>query len=101
MAANSPGAPGWRASLTRRGTWRRGLTLGLPVGFLQVTVNQGDVWLRGAADAVVVVKSIASPLIAVAIAVTSTAWAEVRRPGAGPGTNVTDGPTHSNSSGDT
>ncbi len=66
---------GWRGVLTRRATWRRGLTLGLPVGLLQVTVNQGDLWVRGAADAAVVVKSILSPMITVGIAVASAAWA--------------------------
>jgi nitrate/nitrite transport system permease protein len=94
MVANAPGAPGWRASLTRRGTWRRGLTLGLPVGFLQVTVNQGDIWLRGAADVVVVMKSIASPLIAVGIAVASAAWAEAKR-SSEPARLTTGGPTSS------
>jgi hypothetical protein len=75
VAAAPPARAGWRGALARAATWRRGLALGLPVGALQVTVNQGDVWLRGGADAVVVVKTILSPLIAVGIAVASAAWA--------------------------
>lgn len=84
MAATRTARPGWRATLARPATWRRGLAIGLPVGLLQVSVNQGDVWLRGAADLTVVVKSLASPMIAVGIAVLSAAWAEAGRPAAAP-----------------
>lgn len=92
MAATRTARPGWRATLARPATWRRGLAIGLPVGLLQVSVNQGDVWLRGAADLTVVVKSIVSPVIAVGVAVASAAWAGA----AGP----PDGPTQPNTDGD-
>ncbi len=53
--------------------WRRTLLLGLPVGLLQATLNQGDFWLRHQVDAVVVAKSILSPLLSCSIAFASAA----------------------------
>lgn len=53
--------------------WRRTLLLGLPIGLLQVALNQGDHWLRHQVDAAVVAKSILSPLLSCSIAFTSAA----------------------------
>jgi hypothetical protein len=63
----------WRVAVSDATVWRRALTLGLPVGLLQVTVNQGDVWLHHAVTPVVLVKTIVSPLIGVGIALISAA----------------------------
>ena len=48
--------------------WQRSLRLGLPVGLLQIAINQGDVLLQGAWTSRVVSKLVACPAISVAIA---------------------------------
>jgi hypothetical protein len=53
--------------------WRRTLLLGLPVGLLQAVLNQGDHWWRHQVDAVVVAKTILSPLLSCSIAFVSAA----------------------------
>ncbi len=53
--------------------WRRAALIGLPVGFLQVAVNQGDHWLRHELTAGVLLKSIVSPLLSFGIAFASAA----------------------------
>jgi hypothetical protein len=55
--------------------WQRTLILGLPVGLLQVALNQGDHWLSQHVDATVVAKSCLSPLLSCAIAFLSSAGA--------------------------
>jgi len=52
--------------------WRRTLLLGLPIGLLQVALNQGDHWWRHQVDAAVVAKSILSPLLSCSIAFASS-----------------------------
>lgn len=69
----------WGEALTRRDLWRRSLTIGAVVGLIQVTINQGDVWLRQAVDATVIVKTLVTPLVAVSVAVVSAAGAYVDR----------------------
>ena len=51
--------------------WRRTLMLGLPVGLLQAALNQGDHWWRHEFGALVIAKSILSPLLSCAIAFVS------------------------------
>ena len=63
----------WREALTDRLAWSRALRLGLPVGLLQVAINQGDHWMLGHVTAAVVLKSIASPALSTAIALTAAA----------------------------
>lgn len=58
----------WRQALRNRDSWSQALRIGLPVGLLQVVVNQGDHWLLGPVTAGVVLKSIASPAISTGIA---------------------------------
>lgn len=58
----------WREALANRAVWRRTLRIGLPVGVLQVMINQGDHWLAGHVSLGVVLKSIAAPIISVGIA---------------------------------
>ena len=68
----------WRQAFRQRSVWLRAGKLGLTVGCLQATINQGDVWLRHAADATVVVKTIASPMIGFTLVLFSAAatWVE-------------------------
>jgi hypothetical protein len=69
----------WWQVLRQVALWRRCLVIGGLVGFLQVAVNQGDVWLGGTVDGVVMLKTIVSPLIAITVAVVSAAWSDVER----------------------
>ena len=68
----------WRQAFRQRSVWLRACKLGLSVGCLQATINQGDVWLRHAADTTVVAKTIASPLIGFTLVLFSAAgtWVE-------------------------
>jgi len=70
------------SALRTPAVWRRAALIGLPVGLLQVAVNQGDHWLRLQLTAVVILKSIVSPLLSFGIALASavaTRTAELRR----------------------
>ena len=53
--------------------WSRAARLGLVVGLIQVSLNQGDHWLRGEITPAVIIKSILSPLLSFAIAFASAA----------------------------
>jgi hypothetical protein len=53
--------------------WRRTLMLGLPVGFMQAALNQGDHWWRHEISGVLIAKTILSPLLACSIAFVSAA----------------------------
>jgi hypothetical protein len=55
--------------------WGRTLRIGLPVGLLQVAINQGDAWLSGVITTAVVLKSILSPTVSCAIAFTAASSA--------------------------
>jgi hypothetical protein len=63
----------WREALLDRDVWMRALRIGLPVGVLQVAVNQGDHWLAGHVTGGVIVKSIAAPAISIGIALVAAA----------------------------
>ena len=65
----------WSTALTARQVWLRALGIGLPVGFLQICVNQGDLWLHGPITHTVIIKTIVTPLIAVAVCLVSAASA--------------------------
>jgi hypothetical protein len=69
----------WWHALTQGAIWRRALVIGLVAGFLQVAVNQGDVWWRGVADGRVIFKTVMSPLIALGLALMAAAWTDVSR----------------------
>lgn len=62
-----------RISLRDSAAWSRTLRIGLPVGLVQVGINQGDAWLAGAVTAGVVAKSLLSPAVSCAIAFSSAA----------------------------
>jgi hypothetical protein len=53
--------------------WTRAVRLGLVVGVIQVSLNQGDHWLSGHVTTGVVIKSILSPLLSFGIAFASAA----------------------------
>jgi len=63
----------WREALIDRNVWMRALRIGLPVGVLQIAVNQGDHWLSGHITGGVIVKTIASPTISIGIALVAAA----------------------------
>jgi hypothetical protein len=61
--------PAWRDPYV----WSRTLRIGLPVGLVQVCINQGDHWIAGAVTAGVVLKSLLSPTLSCGIAFVSAA----------------------------
>lgn len=69
-------APSWFSVLAARRVWLRAATISAPVALLQVAINQGDHWLRGAVTAGVVIKSIATPLVTLSVALASAAATE-------------------------
>ena len=69
----------WRQAFCERSVWLRAVRLGLSVGLLQAAVNQGDHWLRGDFNHVVVIKSIVSPLIGFSLVLVSAAETWVQR----------------------
>ena len=68
----SPRLPYWQAC-RHPAVWARAAKLGLVVGLIQVSLNQGDYWLRGQITTLIVIKSILSPLLSFGIAFASAA----------------------------
>jgi hypothetical protein len=73
-------------AFTVRTVWRKAFLVGVPVGALQIAVNQGDLWLGVVAGhrslaASVVVKTLLSPFISVGVAwvAAAAAWADRAR----------------------
>jgi hypothetical protein len=69
----------WAQAFRQRSVWRRAVRLGLSVGLLQASINQGDHWLSGAVDRAVLLKSIISPLIGFTLVLFSAAETWVHR----------------------
>ena len=69
----------WRMAFQQRSVWLRALKLGLTVGLLQASINQGDHWLSGRVDHIVIIKSIVSPLIGFTLVLVSAAETWVQR----------------------
>ena len=69
----------WLLALRQRSVWWRTVKFGLPVGFLQAAVNQGDVWLHQSFSAHVVLKSFLSPLISCTLVLFTSAATWVRK----------------------
>lgn len=69
----------WAQAFRQRSVWTRAARLGLSVGFLQATINQGDHWFSGAVDRTVVLKSIVSPLIGFTLVLVTAAETWVHR----------------------
>lgn len=78
MSVTSPSPALYRAALCDRGVWRRAAKLGLIVGLMQVSLNQGDHWLRHEVTTAVVVKTVLSPVISFAIAFASAAATRIQ-----------------------
>ena len=68
----------WGQALRERRVLRRSLWIGCTVGAIQILVNQGDHWWRHQVDSVVVVKTLATPLIAIGVALFSAAGSYVQ-----------------------
>jgi hypothetical protein len=68
----SPRRSYWQAC-RQPAVWARAARLGLVVGLIQVSLNQGDHWLRGEITTAVIIKSILSPLLSFGIAFASAA----------------------------
>lgn len=66
----------WQACL-QPSVWQRALRLGLVVGLVQVSLNQGDHWLRHEITSGLILKSILSPLLSFGIAFASAAATHV------------------------
>jgi hypothetical protein len=69
----------WTLALRQRSVWMRALKLGLTVGLLQATINQGDRWWQHTVDSAVLVKSIVSPLIGFTLVLFSAAQTWIQR----------------------
>ena len=69
----------WAQALRQRSVWLRAVKLGLTVGFLQAAINQGDHWVRGEFDSIVILKSVVSPLIGFTLVLFSAAQTWVQR----------------------
>ncbi len=53
----------WKQALESRGVWIRAIKLGATVGVIQMALNQGDYWLKGAVTTAVVIKTIMTPIV--------------------------------------
>lgn len=69
----------WRACRVPA-VWARAARLGLLVGLVQVSLNQGDHWLHGPVTTGVVIKSVLSPLLSFGIAFASAAATHAENP---------------------
>lgn len=72
-APTSPTGSPLRRALTTRSVWLRAAKLGVPVGLVQVALNQGDHWLNHEVTTGVVIKSLLCPLLSFSIAFVSAA----------------------------
>lgn len=69
----------WGMAFRQRSVWLRAVKLGLTVGLLQATINQGDHWFRGELSRVVIIKSCVSPMIGFTLVLVSAAETWVQR----------------------
>lgn len=69
--------PLWGEALTSWPVWRRSLTIGLLIGFVQIAVNQGDLWVRLQISSTLILKTLVTPMIAISVALFSSAGAYV------------------------
>lgn len=67
----------WLQACSNPAVWRRAARLGLIVGVIQVSLNQGDHWLRHDISWSLILKSILSPLLSFGIAFVSAAATHV------------------------
>lgn len=69
----------WGQAFRQKSVWLRAVKLGLSVGLLQATINQGEHWWRGEFTSTVIAKSIVSPLIGFTLVLFSAAATWVQR----------------------
>ena len=73
MNPASPARSYYWCALRERAVWLRAAKLGFVVGLVQVSLNQGDHWLRGEITRVVILKSISSVLFAMFVVLLASA----------------------------
>lgn len=73
MSTTTSPRPSWLQACRHPAVWTRAARLGLVVGLVQVSLNQGDHWLSGHVTTGVVIKTILSPLLSFGIAFASAA----------------------------
>ena len=78
MSGNQTTRALWKQALSQRGVWRRSLLIGLPVGVIQILVNQGDHWWRLQVDEVIVLKTLMTPVVALCVCLFSAAGSFVQ-----------------------
>jgi hypothetical protein len=69
----------WKRALCDAGVWRRACICGLPVGFLQALINQGEFWLQHRVTGIVAIKTVVTPLVTFSVALLSAAGFYVDR----------------------
>jgi hypothetical protein len=69
----------WLLALRERSVWARAVKFGLTAGLLQALLNQGDNWWRDEVGAGVVLKTIISPLIGLALVLFTSAATWVQK----------------------
>jgi hypothetical protein len=69
----------WKQAFRQRAVWLRACKLGFTTGCVQAAVNQGDVWLHHSVDALVVAKTVISPLIGFALVLVAAAETWVQK----------------------
>ena len=69
----------WVEAFRQPSVWRRAILIGLPVGFLQAALNQGDFWWRHAVDRIVIAKTLISPVVAFSAVLISAGATYVER----------------------
>lgn len=74
-ASSSPPAARRLAAFREPAVWLGAAKVALPIGLLQVCINQGDAWLAGRVTATVLAKSLLTPAVTLAVAVLSAAAA--------------------------
>ncbi|HLP25172.1 MAG TPA: hypothetical protein VK477_05820 [Acidobacteriota bacterium] len=72
--ATAPSAR-WFAPLREPAVWLGAAKVALPIGLLQVVINQGDAWLTGHVTAGVLAKTLLTPAVTLVVAVLSAAAA--------------------------
>jgi hypothetical protein len=73
MSTTTSPRPSYWQACRQPAVWVRAAKLGLVVGLIQVSLNQGDHWIRHEIDATLIAKTILSPLLSFGIAFASAA----------------------------
>jgi hypothetical protein len=76
---NTTTSPSFWSACRHPAVWTRAAKLGLVAGVIQISLNQGDHWLRGEITTGVIIKTILSPLLSFGIAFASAAATHAER----------------------